>query len=66
MFTGQIIASTNFQYFTIFTLIGAMYLGRLLVASLGVRALERRLAVHVERRGVRTPNPPTVPDADHI
>lgn len=66
MFTGQIIASTNFQYFTIFTLIGAMYLGMSLVASLGVRTLERRLAAHVDRRGVRTPNPPSVPDAEHI
>ena len=26
MFTGQIIAATNFQYFTIFTIIGIIYL----------------------------------------
>ena len=37
MFTGQIIAATNFQYFTIFTIIGIIYLSLSYPASLFVQ-----------------------------
>ena len=45
MFTGQIIASLNFQYFTIFTIIGIIYFGISYVASLAVQYLEPSLEV---------------------
>lgn len=40
IFTGQIIAATNFQYFTIFTIIGVIYLAISYVGSLMVQYLE--------------------------
>jgi ectoine/hydroxyectoine ABC transporter permease protein EhuD len=45
IFSGQIIAATNFQYFTIFTIIGAIYLAISYPGSLGVQYLERRLKI---------------------
>lgn len=45
MFTGQIIASTNFQYFTIFTIIGGIYFGLSYPSALFVKYLERRMKV---------------------
>ena len=57
IFTGQIISSTNFQYFTVFTIIGAIYLGFSYPSALLVRWLERRMAV-----GTRTTRS-TAPDA---
>ena len=45
MFTGQIIASMNFQYFTIFTIIGIIYFGLSLPGALVVKYLERRMQV---------------------
>jgi polar amino acid transport system permease protein len=45
MFTGQILASVNFQYFTIFTMIGVIYLSLSYPASLFVRYLEKRMAI---------------------
>jgi polar amino acid transport system permease protein len=45
IFTGQIISSTNFQYFTVFTIIGAIYLGFSYPGALFVRWLERRMVI---------------------
>ena len=45
MFTGQIIASMNFQYFTIFTIIGIIYFGLSYPSALFVKYLERRMQV---------------------
>jgi ectoine/hydroxyectoine ABC transporter permease protein EhuD len=45
LFTGQIIAATNFQYFAIFTIIGAIYLAISYPGSLGVQYLERRMKI---------------------
>jgi len=50
MFTGQIIAATNFQYFTIFTIIGIIYLSLSYPGSLFVGYLERRMKVGYRRR----------------
>ena len=52
MFTGQIIASMNFQYFTIFTIIGIIYFALSYPSALLVRYLERRM--QVGRRPVRS------------
>ncbi|WP_063750835.1 ectoine/hydroxyectoine ABC transporter permease subunit EhuD [Paraburkholderia nodosa] len=43
MFTGQIISSTNFQYVTIFTLVGALYLAFSWPSALVVHWLERKM-----------------------
>jgi len=45
IFTGQIISSTNFEYFTVFTIIGCIYLTFSYPGALFVRWLERRMAV---------------------
>jgi ectoine/hydroxyectoine ABC transporter permease protein EhuD len=45
IFTGQIISSTNFQYLTVFTIIGAIYLAFSYPSALLVRWLERRMSV---------------------
>lgn len=45
IFTGQIIAATNFQYFAIFTIIGGIYLAISYPGSLGVQYLERRMKI---------------------
>jgi ectoine/hydroxyectoine ABC transporter permease protein EhuD len=55
MFTGQIIASTNFQYFTIFTVIGIIYLSLSYPSSLFVKYLERRMKVGYRRRPLPAP-----------
>ena len=49
MFTGQIIAATNFQYFTIFTIIGIIYFALSYPSSLCVSYLERRMKVGYRR-----------------
>jgi polar amino acid transport system permease protein len=41
VFSGQIIAATNFQYFAIFTIIGVIYLVISYAGSLLVQWLER-------------------------
>lgn len=43
MFSGQDIASTNFQYFAVYTIIGAIYLFMSYPGSLLVQHLERRM-----------------------
>ncbi|CAG9199947.1 Amino acid ABC transporter membrane protein (PAAT family) [Paraburkholderia tropica] len=43
MFTGQIISSTNFQYATVFTIIGAIYLAFSWPSAFVVRWLERKM-----------------------
>jgi len=53
MFTGQIIAATNFQYFTIFTIIGIIYLTLSYPSSLFVGYLERRMKVGYRRKPSR-------------
>ena len=53
MFTGQIIAATNFQYFTIFTIIGIIYLSLSYPSSLFVSYLERRMKVGYRRGSSR-------------
>jgi len=53
MFTGQIIAATNFQYFTIFTIIGIIYLSLSYPSSLFVSYLERRMKVGYRRKPTR-------------
>jgi len=50
IFTGQIISSTNFQYFTVFTIIGAIYLGFSYPGALFVRWLEQRMAIGARPR----------------
>lgn len=45
IFTGQIIASTNFQYVTVFTIIGVIYFAFSYPSALLVRWLERRMSV---------------------
>jgi len=45
IFSGQIIAATNFQYFTIFTIAGMIYLALSYPGSLGVQYLERRMRI---------------------
>jgi ectoine/hydroxyectoine ABC transporter permease protein EhuC len=50
LFTGQIIAATNFQYFAIFTIIGAIYLALSYPGSLGVQYLERRMKIGYRSR----------------
>jgi len=45
IFSGQIIAATNFQYFTIFTLVGIIYLALSYPGSLAVQYLERRMRI---------------------
>ena len=57
IFTGQIIAAMNFQYFTIFTIIGVIYLSLSYPGALLVRYLERRMAVGSRRR----PSGPVTP-----
>ena len=60
IFAGQIIAATNFQYFTIFTLIGAIYLMISYPGSLGVQYLERRMKIgYRPRRGAAPAGGPT-------
>jgi polar amino acid transport system permease protein len=53
MFTGQIIAATNFQYFTIFTIIGVIYFSLSYPSSLFVSYLERRMKVGYRRKPTR-------------
>jgi len=53
MFTGQIIAATNFQYFTIFTIIGIIYFSLSYPSSLFVGYLERRMKVGYRRKPTR-------------
>ncbi|MBN3852330.1 ectoine/hydroxyectoine ABC transporter permease subunit EhuD [Paraburkholderia sp. Ac-20340] len=43
MFTGQIVSSTNFQYATVFTIIGAIYLSLSWPSAFVVRWLERKM-----------------------
>ncbi len=45
IFTGQIMSATNFQYFTIFTIIGGIYLALSYPGALVVQALERRMKI---------------------
>jgi polar amino acid transport system permease protein len=58
IFSGQIIAATNFQYFTIFTLAGAIYLGLSYPGSLGVQYLERRMRIGYRGRRPAVPGAP--------
>jgi polar amino acid transport system permease protein len=53
IFSGQIIAATNFQYFTIFTIAGAIYLALSYPGSLGVQMLERRMRIGYRGRAPR-------------
>ena len=50
IFSGQIIAANNFQYFTIFTIAGMIYLALSYPGSLGVQFLERRMRIGYQRR----------------
>jgi polar amino acid transport system permease protein len=52
IFTGQIVSSTNFQYATIFTIIGAIYFAFSYPSALLVRWLERRMSVGARSRPV--------------
>jgi polar amino acid transport system permease protein len=45
IFTGQIVSSTNFQYATVFTIIGVIYFAFSYPSALLVRWLERRMSV---------------------
>jgi ectoine/hydroxyectoine ABC transporter permease protein EhuD len=53
LFSGQVIAATNFQYFTIFTIIGIIYLALSYPGSLGVQYLERRMQIGYRPQQVR-------------
>jgi polar amino acid transport system permease protein len=59
IFAGQIIAATNFQYFTIFTLIGIIYIAISYPGSLGVQYLERRMKIGYRPRRPVAPAGPT-------
>jgi ectoine/hydroxyectoine ABC transporter permease protein EhuD len=59
IFTGQIIAATNFQYFAIFTIIGAIYLAISYPGSLGVQYLERRMKIGYRHRRAAPVGGPT-------
>ena len=60
IFTGQIIAATNFQFFAIFTIIGVIYLAISYPGSLGVQYLERRMKIgYRPRRGTVPAGGPT-------
>jgi polar amino acid transport system permease protein len=50
LFTGQIIASGNFQYFAVFTIIGVIYLSLSYPSALFVAYLERRTRIGYRRR----------------
>lgn len=50
MFTGQIIAARNYQYFTIYTLVGTLYFGVGYVAAVFVRRLEKQLSQGYSRK----------------
>jgi His/Glu/Gln/Arg/opine family amino acid ABC transporter permease subunit len=53
IFSGQIVAATNFQYFTIYTIAGGIYLALSYPGSLGVQLLERRMRIGYRgRRGL--------------
>jgi polar amino acid transport system permease protein len=58
LFSGQIIAATNFQYFAIFTMIGVIYLAISYPGSLGVQYLERRMKIGYRARRRPTPGGP--------
>jgi polar amino acid transport system permease protein len=58
LFSGQIIAATNFQYFAIFTMIGVIYLAISYPGSLGVQYLERRMKIGYRARRRLTPGGP--------
>jgi ectoine/hydroxyectoine ABC transporter permease protein EhuD len=45
IFTGQIVAAVNYQYFAVFTIIGTIYLALSYPGSLCVQALERRMKI---------------------
>lgn len=57
LFTGQIIAAINFQYFTIFTIIGMIYLAISYPGSLGVQYLERRMKIGYRPRPLPASGP---------
>jgi len=59
LFTGQIIAATNFQFFAIFTIIGVIYLAISYPGSLGVQYLERRMKIGYRPRRGATMGGPT-------
>jgi len=44
MFSGRLLASSNFKYFEVFTLVGIIYLIICYPSALGVRWLERKMA----------------------
>ncbi len=58
IFSGQIIAATNFQYFTIFTIAGAIYLALSYPGSLAVQFLERRMRIGYRGKPLRAPTAP--------
>ena len=49
IFSGQIIAANNFQYFTIFSIAGMIYLALSYPGSLAVQYLERRMRIGYRR-----------------
>jgi ectoine/hydroxyectoine ABC transporter permease protein EhuD len=52
LYEGQLLSISTFQYFSILTIVGAIYLGLCYPSSLAVRQLERRLKVgYRPRRG---------------
>jgi len=59
IFTGQIVSSTNFQYATVFTIIGAIYLAFSYPSALLVRWLERRMSVGTKVKPVGGATPVT-------
>jgi len=50
VYTGQIIAAVNYQYFAVFTIVGIIYLALSYPGSLGVQYLERRMRIGYRRR----------------
>lgn len=50
VYTGQIVAAVNYEYFAVFTIIGIVYLALSYPGSLGVQYLERRMRIGYRRR----------------
>jgi polar amino acid transport system permease protein len=62
LFEGQLLSSTTFQYFSILTIVGAIYLALCYPGSLAVQYLERRMKVGY-RRPRNVSLQPLAPDA---
>jgi polar amino acid transport system permease protein len=61
LFTGQIVAAVNYEYFAVFTVVGIIYLALSYPGSLGVQYLERRMKIGYRPRRRRSAHTRRVP-----